>query len=123
MELREASVESCVRGFHVYQDVWAPVIGEILICQRETGNLEDRYAVAVYKSEEVVGHVPRKISSLCAAFLRRSGVITCTVQGNRRYSSDLVQGGMEVPCKYTFQGLPTELQKVRKFFTTIQLLS
>ena len=66
----EATVESCVRGFHVYQDVWVPVIGETLPCRRETDNSEDRYAVAYYKSEEVVGHVPRKISRLCTAFLR-----------------------------------------------------
>ena len=24
----KAAVESCVRAFHVYQDVWVPVIGE-----------------------------------------------------------------------------------------------
>ena len=57
----EASVDSCVRGFHVYQDIWTPVMGEILVCRRETTNVEDRYAAAVYKSEEVVGHVPHKI--------------------------------------------------------------
>lgn len=114
----EATVESCVRGFHVYQDVWVPVIGETLPCRRETDNSEDRYAVAYYKSEEVVGHVPRKISRLCAAFLRRGGAMKGTVTGTRRYSSDLEQGGMEIPCKLTFTGPPTELQKVQKFFVS-----
>ena len=71
----EVSVESCVRGFHIYQDVWTPAVGEVLGCRRETTNTEDRYAVAVYKSEEVVGHVPRKISCLSAAFIRRGGAI------------------------------------------------
>ena len=42
----EATVESCVREFHVYQDVWVPVIGETLPCLRETNNSEERYAVA-----------------------------------------------------------------------------
>ena len=41
-----------------------------------------------------------------------------TVIGTRRYSSDLEQGGMEIPCKLTFMGLPTELQKVQKFFVS-----
>ena len=113
----EATVEGCVRGFHVYQDVWVPVIGETLPCHRETDNSEDRYAVAYYKSE-VVGHVPRNISSLCAAFLRRGGVMKGTVTETRRYSSDLEQGGMEIPCKLTFMGPPTELQKVQKFFVS-----
>jgi len=34
-----------------------PVIGELLICRREEDNRHDRYAVAVYKSPEMVGHV------------------------------------------------------------------
>ena len=54
----KTTVESCVHGFHVYQDVWVPAIGETLPCCRETDNSEDRYAVAYYKSEEVVGTCP-----------------------------------------------------------------
>ena len=114
----EASMDSCVHGFHVYQDIWTPVMGEILVCRRETTNVEDRYAVAVYKSEEVVGYVPRKISFLCAAFIRRGGTIHCTVNASRRYSRDLAQGGMEIPCKLTFQGPLKELQKVQRYFSS-----
>ena len=66
----EASVESCIRGFHIYQDAWTPVVGKVLGCQRATTYIEDRYAVAVYKSEEVVAHVLHKISCLCAAFYK-----------------------------------------------------
>ena len=113
----KATVESCVRGFHVYQDVWVPVIGETLLCRRETDNSEDRYAVAYYKSEEV-GHVTWKISHLCAAFLRRGRAMKGTVTGTCRYSSDLEQGGMEIPCKLTFMGPPTELQNMQKFFVS-----
>ena len=39
--------DTCVRGFHVYKDVWRPVIGEELRCQREEDNPRDPYAVAV----------------------------------------------------------------------------
>ena len=46
--------------FYVYKDVWRPVIGEELRCQREEDNPRDPYAVTVTKSRiEVVGHVPR----------------------------------------------------------------
>ena len=38
-------VDSVVRGFHVYKDVWNPVVGETLICEKEFGNLHDPYAV------------------------------------------------------------------------------
>ena len=46
-----------------------PIIVEVLTCRRETTNIEDRYAIAVNKTEEVFGHVPCKISFLCAAFI------------------------------------------------------
>ena len=54
--------------------------------------------VAVVKANITVGHVPRKISSVCSIFLRRGGSITCQVTGRRRFSEDLSQGGLEIPC-------------------------
>ena len=96
------SCSSCIRGHHVYKDIWQPIIGEELKCVRETNNVRDRYAVAVVKedslSSEIVGHLPRKISILSSLFLRHGGTITCVVSGTRSYSSDLPQGGLEVPC-------------------------
>jgi len=84
----EVVVESCVRGYHIYQEIWTPVIGEHLNCKRERDNTEDRYAVAVCKAEDVVvGHVPRTISCLCSAFIRRGGVIDYIVEGARRFSA------------------------------------
>ena len=50
----------------------------------------------------VIGHVPRQISPLCSVFIRRGGSITCIVNGPRRYSADLPQGGMELLCKLMF---------------------
>ena len=46
-------IESCVRGYHYYQDVWES-IGEQLQCaQLRTweSNLHDRYPVAVLKEK------------------------------------------------------------------------
>ena len=54
---------SCVRGFHIYKDRWVPVIGKWFECKRESGNLRDRYAVAICKDDEMVGHIPRYIST------------------------------------------------------------
>ena len=104
--------DSCVRGFHIYQDIWTPVIGEELLCEREEGNPNDRYAVPVLNVSMVVGHVARHISTLCNVFLRRGGSISCIITGRRLYSRDLPQGGMEIPCKYRFVGSPKELNKV-----------
>ncbi len=78
----ELTVESCVRGLHVYKDTWTPSVGEELPCKRETGNDKDRYAVAVMRGDTIVGHVPRKISAACSLFLRRNGTIRYTVTGS-----------------------------------------
>ena len=73
------------RGYHVYQSVWEVVNGEVLECSREIENRSEPYAVAVTKSSgEVggrvtVGHVPRKISSICSIFIQHGGIIDCTV--------------------------------------------
>ena len=69
----------CERGHHIYKDVWVPdpMRPEVLTCvrERETGNDADPYSVAMVNSSmTVVGHVPRKISSICSIFFvaRRS---------------------------------------------------
>ena len=51
-------MESCVKGYHIYQELWEAVIGEELQCQRERDNPADIYAVAVRKGRTVVGHLP-----------------------------------------------------------------
>ena len=64
----------------------------------EAGNLHDPQAVAIMKlidgSMQVVGHLPRTISSVCSIFIRRGGTIHCTITGSWEYLSDLVQGGL-----------------------------
>ena len=66
------------------------------------------------KNGFTVGHLPKKISSSCSLFMRRQGAISCVVIGFRRYSSDLVQGGLEVPYKIIFRGPNDMIQKVER---------
>jgi len=54
-------IDSVVRGYHIYKDVWDAHIGTELPCLPESNNREDRYAVAVMDGDLVVGHMPRKI--------------------------------------------------------------
>ena len=37
--------ESCVRGHHIYKNIWNP-LGEELTCSREVENTQDPFAVA-----------------------------------------------------------------------------
>ena len=76
------SVVDAVQGHHVYKESWTPVIGEVLCCEREIGNWYDPQTVAVKKSEEIVGHVSSRISSICSSFLHHGGSIICTITGH-----------------------------------------
>lgn len=112
--MEQSAFTSCVRGYHVYKTIWNPSVGDDFNCEREEGNTEDPYAVAVMYSGGIVGHVPRVISAACSLFLERSGTINCRIIGSRRYSIDLPQGGLELPCQYTFQGDEILMKKLKK---------
>ncbi len=49
-------VESVVRGYHVYHNIWDVIVDEKLVCSVETDNPRDRFAVGVYKNNNIVGH-------------------------------------------------------------------
>ena len=107
-------VEAMVRGYHVYEEIWDASIGEELLCAREPTNPRDPFAVAVVKSDQTVGHVPLKISSVCSLFLRHGGTIMCKITKRRRHSKNLTQGGLEIPCTLTFGGGSKDIAKVEK---------
>ena len=104
--MEKYSIDSCVRGYHVYREIWKASVGEQLPCERELqgGNSANPFAVAIKRSGSVVGHIPGKISSVCPLFLRRNGVMKVEMTGGRQYSADLPQGGLEIPCINTFKG-------------------
>lgn len=94
-----------MRGYHVYQKLWTPDIGEILPTERERFNKHDSAAVAVIKSGKIVGHVPKEISKFCSTFIKMKGNIKCEVTSEPRdqeltMTRDKLR--LEVPCIYTF---------------------
>ena len=112
-------MESVVRRYHIYKDVWPAAVGTTLPCQVEKFNSHDSYAVAMIKDDVVVGHVPRNISVACSAFLRRGEIITCTITGARQYSSDLPQGGLEIPCRLTFSSSSKQISMIKKLLPLV----
>ena len=62
--MEETERDCCIRGYHVYKYIWEATVRESLTCERETNNSCDTYAVAVKKSETVIGHLPRKVARL-----------------------------------------------------------
>ena len=68
------TVEAMIRGYHVYKNIWSSVLDEELPCQKETGNTSDPFAVGVLKDGVIVGHVARKISSICSLFFTKERI-------------------------------------------------
>ena len=92
-----AEFESYIRGYHTYRDIWSRVVGEILPLKREPDNLVDASAVAVWKEDKIVGHVPYNIASVISQFLRRGcnkGFVQVTGNKVNREAGY----GLEVPC-------------------------
>ena len=67
----ELEVNSFIRGYHAYKDVWTPFIGKELLLRREPDNVKDRSAVTVLKDGCIVGHIPLNISVAVTYFLQR----------------------------------------------------
>ena len=74
------SVSSMVQGYHIYKDSWDPSIGEELPCQRKAENYTNLFAIVIMKDDNIVGRVPRKISTVCSLFLHQ-GLIVCHITG------------------------------------------
>ena len=95
--------KSYVRGFHVYQEIWTPLIGECLECRHEPRNAEDKTAIAVIKDGTVVGHVLRRFSLWMKMFLGLpKSDISCKITGNRVNRG--AGNGLEIPCEYSAEG-------------------
>ena len=51
------NLDSFIKGYHVYQEVWSPELHEMLSAVPEPRNIVDKYAVSVQRDDEVVGHL------------------------------------------------------------------
>lgn len=60
--LSTVEIISYVRGVYVYKHIWEPNEGKVLLLKRKQDNTEDKFAVAVMKNGEVVGHVPKNLA-------------------------------------------------------------
>ena len=68
-DVEELARTCCIRGYHVYEETWEATCGEVLVCERDIRNVEDRYAVAVKKDGTTIGHLPRIVSRICSLFI------------------------------------------------------
>ena len=113
-------IESFVRGYHAYMDIWNPAIGEELQLKREPENTRDGCTVAVVKPDSyVVGHVPRLLSPIIFHFLARS----CNKGGVEITGNKVNRGagyGLEIPCVFRFYGPSKYLERLQKLLNKVK---
>ena len=57
-------------GYHVYKDVWKAAVREELHCDKEQGNHQDPFTVAIAsRSVAVVGHVQIEEDIICVPYV------------------------------------------------------
>ena len=78
--------------------MWNPLVGEVLQCKRAPYNVADQYSVAV-KKRSCWTFTAKNIKTLIAhSSYGGGGTIDWMVTRARGHSTDLPQGGLEVPC-------------------------
>ena len=118
-DLSLAEFDSFIRGFHVYKDVWTPVVGEMLLLKWEPTNAVDYCAVGVYKESELVGHVPFNISSVISQFLRRD----CNKGFSKVTGPKVNRGagyGLEIQCTYKLYGPKFYVDRILQIIASLQ---
>ena len=91
----KTEITSIIRDHHVYKEVWDAAIGEMLEAasdDREAAKEYDKYAVALYKKDILVGYIPIEISSLSFHFINQDAVnkIKALTTGKRQREIGLV---------------------------------
>ena len=111
-------ISSYVRGYHAYMEVWTPVQDEMLLLKREPTNVADRNAVAVFKEDQVVGHVPFNLAPSISLFLKRdinkafAKVVGEKVNRGAGY-------GLEILCVYHLYGRKPYVDKMKELVDSL----
>ena len=115
--IKEFKTESVIKGYHVYMNDWAPILGENLLASPEPENEIDKYAVAVTKNARVIGHLKKGNTGQYAKtvfyFLRANPMNTAsvTVTGKRVNFED----GQDLQIKFLAQFYSREKKNILKF--------
>ena len=82
--VKEYDQKTHIKGYHAYMTKWTPKNGEILKARPEPENEYDKYAVAVERCGDVVGHLSKgrsaRFAKTVSYFLRASNENCCRVE-------------------------------------------
>ena len=111
-------IDSYVRGYHAYMDVWSPVIGETLLVKREPSNVKDRHAVAIFKEDAVIGHVPYNIAPRFYFLRRDVNKAFAEVTGEKVNRG--AGYGLEIPCVYRLYGPKVYIDRMKELIDSLR---
>ena len=96
-------IDTYVKGYHVYKNMWKPTVNEELETEMEPDNVMDKYAVCVEKNNFIAGHLPLskngKFAKMIFYFLRADQDAECKVVITVKEVNLGDWDGMQVPCK------------------------
>lgn len=103
---------SVIHGHHVYIFY---VYGwkDAAVSNRKWQSIRFFMLWPIIENDTVVGHEPRIISVACNNLKKRWIYIMCYNRAHH-YSSDLAQGGLEVPCKLVFNRPANNILKLQR---------
>ena len=109
---------STVMGYHEYQKKWDAVIGEVLEAKMEPTNDIDKYAVAVCKKGDIVGHLPKgktgKFAKMIFYFLKSEMLCTCKVKVTGKRTNFGDDKGLRIPGLLQFSGPKENIELLKK---------
>ena len=115
--VKEYDLKTHIKGYHAYMTKWTPKNGEILKARPEPENEYDKYAVAVERCGDVVGHLSKGrsacLTKTVSYFLCASNDNCCRVEvtGKRVNSGD--GEGLQIPCILHFSGKAKFVSKLK----------
>ena len=59
----------CIRGYHVYKEVWEAPVGKLLVCEKRPRKRFQSIRCGCEKEGTIIGHLLRKVSRVCSLFL------------------------------------------------------
>ena len=105
-------LETFIKGHHIYKNIWTPQLDELLEVSTEPDNPVDKFAVAVKKNQNIVGHLKKGKTGRFAKTLSKITWKRCNLGDG---------DGLQVPCILYISGqaefvsiLQKELVKIKE---------
>ena len=95
-------LETFIKGHHIYKNIWTPQLDELLEVSTEPDNPVDKFAVAVKKNQNIVGHLKKgktgRFAKALFYFLRSDPYSKCHAKVTWKRCNLGDGDGFQVPC-------------------------